>query len=119
MKRSRAVQAFLVVSVATTLNSCGQKHEASRRCVDENGLFSDTRNCGVSGVSSGGHRYAWVYAPAGATNQTDEGRTEGRSGVTSGGTSASESTSRGVIGGEGAAHASGGGEAAGHAGGGE
>ena len=126
MKRSRVVQAFLVVSAASTLSSCGQKHEASRRCVDENGLFTEDRNCGTSGggagVASGGHHYVWVYAPAGATNKTDEGRTEGRSGATTGAadTARSDASSRGVIGGEGAAHASAGGEAGGgHAGGGE
>lgn len=109
MKRSRAIQAFLVVSAATVLANCGQKHEAVRRCVDENGSFTEDKNC-VAGaaVAGGAHHYAWVYAPAGASNKTEEGSPAS--------SERSAETSRGVIGAEGAAHA---GESSGDAGAGE
>src|SRR3954463_12022276 len=96
MKRSRAVQAFLVISAAGALSNCGQKHQAERRCVDENGVFTDDRNC-TSPVAGSPHRYAWVYAPAGATNKSSD---EGTPASTK-----PEATTRGVIGGEGAANA--------------
>jgi hypothetical protein len=101
MKRSRAVQAFLVISAATALANCGQKHDASRRCVDENGSFTDDRNCSSPAAGSP-HRYSWVYAPAGASNKTEEGASAAP-GANKG--AEAEGTSRGVIGAEGAAHA--------------
>src|SRR5437763_9858755 len=107
MKRSRAVRAFAVISAAAALSSCGQKHQAERRCVDENGTFTDDRNC-ASPVAGSPHHFAWVYAPAGASNKSSE---EGAPPAAH-----PEATTRGVIGGEGAATA---GEGAGaHAGGG-
>ena len=108
MKRSQMVRAFLVVSAAGALSSCGQRHEAERRCVDENGSFSAAGNC-AGGAGAAGHHYAWVYAPAGASNKSaDDVSAAGPK------SASAEGTSRGVVGGEGAAH--GGGEG-GHAGG--
>jgi hypothetical protein len=105
MKRSRAVQAFLIISAAA---GCGQRHEAVRRCVDDTGAPTDDRNCNVPAPATG-HHYSWVYFPAGSP---------GASAGTGAATGAE--TQRGVVGAEGAAHASEGahgGEAAGHAGG--
>ncbi len=96
MKKSRAVQAFLIVSVAT---SCGPRH-----CVDETGKPADDRNCSTGGTTSGsttsgGHTYVWASGRA----TTDAAAESG--------------TTRGVVGAEGAAHA---GEGSGaHGGGGE
>jgi hypothetical protein len=95
MKKSRAVQAFLVVSAASALSNCGQKHLAERRCVDENGSFTDDRNC-ESPVAGSPHHFAWVYAPAGATNKSSDESTPT--------TTRPEATTRGVIGAEGAAN---------------
>lgn len=109
MKRSRIVQAFLVVSAAGALSSCGQRHEAERRCVDENGSFSVAGNCAGGGIAgTAGHHYAWVYAPAGASNKSPDDMS-----ATSSKSPSSEGTSRGVVGAEGAAHAGGEGSHAG------
>jgi hypothetical protein len=117
MKRSRAVQAFLVVSAAGALISCGQRHEAVRRCVDENGNYSDNGKCSSTGTGIAGHHYTWVYAPSGSANASPETTTTTTTSTTASGSKAasSEGTSRGVVGAEGAAHAGGEG---GHAGGG-
>jgi len=115
MKRSRAVQAFLVVSAAGALISCGQRHEAVRRCVDENGNYSDIGNCSSTGTGIAGHHYTWVYAPSGSANASPETTTTTSTTASGSKAASSEGTSRGVVGAEGAAHAGGEG---GHAGGG-
>ncbi|MDQ1470211.1 MAG: hypothetical protein QOH67_5144 [Hyphomicrobiales bacterium] len=102
MKRSRAVQAFLVISAASALSSCGQKHLAERRCVDENGSFTDDRNCMSSPVPGSPHHFAWVYAPEGATNKSSDESTPA--------TENPKATTRGVIGGEGSVTGGGAGE---------
>lgn len=81
MKRSAAVRAFVVVSVAAALEGCGDG--ARSTCVDDRGNRADNRNCSSGGSASVG--YHWVAAGG------DAGAAE-------------SGTARGVIGGEGAAH---------------
>ncbi len=94
MKRSRVVDAFVVVSLAATLEACGSQ---PRRCLDQLGNPADERNCTSGGGKTGGYYYHWGGG-ASSHSSTESG------------------TTRGVIGSEGAAH--GAGEAGGAHGGG-
>ena len=99
MKRSRKIDLVLLLSAAAALSDCGR---TDRRCVDRDNIVTDPSNCANSSPDS----YHWYYG--GTSGSTPVGAH-----VTGGSTDPSSATTRGVFGGEGAAHAGGGGEGAG------
>ena len=57
------IPAALFAFAALALSGCGAKHEAVRRCVDEDGNKVEDRNC-TNPPPGSTHKYAWVYAPS-------------------------------------------------------
>lgn len=57
------LRAGLAILMLAALAGCGQKHEAVRHCVDEEGASVSDDKCAGTPQAGDKHKYAWVYSP--------------------------------------------------------
>ncbi|MBS1872861.1 MAG: hypothetical protein JSU00_06580 [Acidobacteria bacterium] len=104
MKRSSAVQLTILATLAAALVSCNRSNRAAQRCVDAQSVVVDDRYCRDAG--SGGYTpYHWYYG--GTSGYTPIGSRVSGGSLIAPSHSSPSGTSRGIIGGAGAAHGSG------------